>query len=55
MLKFNTITKIEDMLKASGDENWKIIYLPIQDGYIIKFNGDSIFMCDASKRSINND
>lgn len=55
MLKFNTITKIEDMLKTSGDENWEIIYLPKEDGYIIKFNGDSIFMCDVSKRSINND
>lgn len=43
------IIKLEDMLKLSGREDWKIIYMPDLGGYILKLDGDSIFMCDAKK------
>lgn len=40
----NFIIKLEDMLKQSGYEDWEIMYLPEKDGYILKLDGDSIFM-----------
>ena len=38
------IIKLEDMLKQSGYEDWEIMYLPEKDGYILKLDGDSIFI-----------
>lgn len=38
------IIKLEDMLKQSEYEDWEIMYLPEKDGYILKLDGDSIFM-----------
>ena len=38
------IIKLEDMLKKSEYEDWEIMYLPEKDGYILKLDGDSIFM-----------
>ena len=44
------IIKLEDMLNNSGYENdWEIIYMPDLGGYILKLDGDAIFMCDAKK------
>ena len=40
----NFIIKLEDMLKKSEYEDWEIMYLPEKDGYILKLDGDSIFM-----------
>ena len=40
----NFIIKLEDMLKKSEYEDWEIIYLPEKDGYMLKLDGDSIFM-----------
>ena len=40
----NFIIKLEDMLKQSEYEDWEIMYLPEKDGYILKLDGDSIFM-----------
>ena len=40
----NFIIKLEDMLKKSEYEDWEIMYLPENDGYILKLDGDSIFM-----------
>ena len=39
----NFIIKLEDMLKKSEYEDWEIMYLP-EYGYILKLDGDSIFM-----------
>lgn len=49
------ITKLEDMLKMSGYEDWEIMYLPEEDGYVLKLDGDAIFMCNVSKKEKNND
>ena len=49
----NFIIKLEDMLKKSGYEDWEIMYLPEQDGYILKLDGDSIFMSNI--KTINNE
>ena len=49
----NFIIKLEDMLKKSGYEDWEIMYLPEQDGYILKLDCDSIFMSDV--KMINNE
>ena len=43
----NFIIKLEDMLKKSEYADWEIMYLPEKDGYILKLNGDSIFMSNA--------
>lgn len=43
------IIKLEDMLKFSGYEDWEIVYMPDLKGYILKLDGDAIFMCDAKK------
>ena len=40
----NFIIKLEDILKKSEYEDWEIMYLPEKDGYILKLDGDSIFM-----------
>lgn len=45
------IIKLEDMLNISGYEDWEIIYLPDEDGYVLKLDGDAIFMCDVSKKA----
>ena len=47
----NFIIKLEDMLKKSEYEDWEIMYLPEKDGYILKLDGDSIFM--SSIKTIN--
>lgn len=41
------IIKLEDMLNATGHEDWEIIYMPDFDGYILKLDGHAVFMCDA--------
>ena len=48
------IIKLEDMLKASGYENWEIIYAPEHHGYILKLDGDVIFMMNITKKEENN-
>lgn len=48
----NFIIKLEDMLKKSGYEDWEIMYLP-EYGYILKLDGDSIFMSNI--KTINNE
>ena len=48
----NFIIKLEDMLKKSEYEDWEIIYLPEKDGYMLKLDGDSIFMSNV--KTINN-
>lgn len=49
------IIKLEDMLKLSDYTDWEIMYLPGEDGYILKLEGDTIFMCNASKKENNNE
>ena len=49
----NFIIKLEDMLKQSEYEDWEIMYLPEKDGYILKLDGDSIFMSNI--KTINNE
>lgn len=44
----NFIIKLEDMLKQSGYEDWEIMYLPEKDCYILKLDGDSIFMSNIN-------
>lgn len=48
----NFIIKLEDMLKKSEYEDWEIMYLP-EYGYILKLDGDSIFMSNI--KAINNE
>lgn len=48
----NFIIKLEDMLKKSEYEDWEIMYLP-EYGYILKLDGDSIFMSNI--KTINNE
>ena len=43
------IAKLEDILKFSGREDWEIVYMPDLDGYILKLDEDTIFMCDTKK------
>ena len=38
------IVKLEDMLKNSGYTDWEIIYVPEYEGYLLKLDGDAIFM-----------
>lgn len=47
------IVKLEDMLKQSGYEDWEIMYLPENGGYMLKLDGDSIFMSNIN--TINNE
>lgn len=49
----NFIIKLEDILKKSEYEDWEIMYLPEEDGYILKLDGDSIFMSNV--KTINNE
>lgn len=49
----NFIIKLEDILKKSEYEDWEIMYLPEEDGYILKLDGDSIFMSNV--KMINNE
>lgn len=49
----NFIIKLEDMLKKSEYEDWEIMYLPEKDGYILKLDGNSIFMSNV--KTINNE
>ena len=49
----NFIIKWEDMLKKSEYDDWEIIYLPEKDGYMLKLDGDSIFMSNI--KTINNE
>ena len=48
----NFIIKLEDMLKKSEYEDWEIMYFP-EYGYILKLDGDSIFMSNI--KTINNE
>lgn len=48
------IVKLEDMLKASGYEDWEIIYVPEHHGYILKLDEDAIFMMKITKKEENN-
>lgn len=41
------IIKLEDMLKLSGYEDWELMYVPEHDGYILKLDGDAIFMTNV--------
>ena len=43
----NFIIKLEDMLKKSEYEDWEIMYLPEKDCYMLKLDGDLIFMSNA--------
>lgn len=38
------VVKLEDMLRNSGIEDWEIMYDPTVGGYILKLDGDVIFM-----------
>nr|DAI86273.1 MAG TPA: hypothetical protein [Caudoviricetes sp.] len=38
------IVKLEDMLKQSGYEDCEIEYFPNEKAYVLKFDGDTIFM-----------
>lgn len=38
------VVKLEDMLKQSGYEDWEIRYFPNEKAYVLKFDGDTIFM-----------
>ena len=49
----NFIIKLEDMLKQSEYEDWEIMYLPENGGYMLKLDGDSIFMSNV--KTINNE
>lgn len=41
------IIKLEDMLKLSGYEDWELMYIPEYDGYLLKLDGDAIFMTNV--------
>ena len=43
------IIKLEDMLTNSGHEGWEITYIPQAKGYLLKLDGDVIFMTSAGK------
>ena len=49
----NFIIKLEDMLKKSEYEDWEIMYIPENGGYMLKLDGDSIFMSNIN--TINNE
>lgn len=49
----NFIIKLEDMLKASGYEDWEIIHVPVHRGYILKLDGDAVFMMKITKEEEN--
>jgi hypothetical protein len=44
------IIKLEDMLRMSGNESWEIEYVPKANGYILRIDGDSIFMCKGENK-----
>lgn len=48
------IIKLEDMLKQSGYKDWEIQYIPAECGYILKLDGDVIFMRKVNGKE-NND
>ena len=49
------IIKLEDMLKAAGHENWEIMYVRDLGGYILKLDGDVVYMTDAKDLDISKD
>lgn len=44
------IIKLEDMLKLSGYEDWELMYVPEHDGYVLKLDGDAIFMTNVKEK-----
>ena len=40
------VVKLEDLLRQSGyaDEDWEIRYFPNEKAYVLKFDGNTIFM-----------
>ena len=38
------IIKLEDMLKTSGIQDWEIEYITQTGGYLLKTDGDVIYM-----------
>lgn len=47
------IVKLENMLKASGYNDWEIIHAPEHHGYILKLDGDAVFMMKITKEEEN--
>lgn len=43
------VCKLEDMLRNSGYEDWEIMYIPDLHGYILKLDGEAIYMTRADK------
>lgn len=48
------IMKLEGMLKMSGYEDWEISYFPQERAYVLKLNGDVIFIRKVTGKE-NND
>jgi len=48
------IAKLEDMLKMSGYEDWEIRYFPQEKAYVLKLDGDVIFMRKVTGKENNN-
>lgn len=42
------IVKLEDMLKASGIQDWRFRYVPQTGGYLLRIDGDTIYMKKVS-------
>ena len=47
------IVKLEDMLKASGIQDWELIYDPETKGYFLKVDDDVIYMTKVKEESEN--
>ena len=41
------IVKLEDMLKLSDNDDWEIMYIPEYEGYLLKIDGDAVFMSEV--------
>lgn len=49
------INILEDLLKYLGIEDWELIYAPDLEGYILKLNGDVIYMFNAKEEEKDNE
>ena len=49
------IIKLEDMLKLSGYPDWETMYMPDEDGYVLKLEDDVIFMTKANEKENHNE
>ena len=49
------INILEDLLKYLGIEDWELIYVPDLEGYILKLNGDMIYMFNAKEEEKDNE